>query len=608
MTFTTPTGRLRHALLATVLACAVALVGGFGATAGHAADPGAARTADPGPTVVGGTQAAQGEFPWIVRLSMGCGGALYTPTLILTAAHCVSGTGANTSITVTQGVVDLQDPARVTRTSDYVLQAPGYNGTGKDWALIRMSQPINGVPLLKLATDQSLHNGSFQLIGWGAASEGGSQQRYLLKATAPYITDTQCKSAGGSYANLVVDEEICAGDWTNGGVDTCQGDSGGPMTKRDAANEWIQIGIVSWGEGCARPGKPGVYTEVQHFATDICTNAATIGGCQTPPSGISVTNPGAQTSTVGSAVTPVGHTASGGTAPYAWSATGLPAGLSISSSTGQITGTPTTAGTSTVTVTATDSSSPAKSGSASYSWTVNPPTVPGCSGTNGTDFTINDNATVDSPIAISDCPGNAGAGATVEVHIVHTYIGDLLVQLVAPDGSLYTLHNRAGGSADDINQTYTVNLSSEVANGTWNLRVNDNANADTGRIDTWTLNLGGGTPAGCTGTNATDVAIPDNSTVNSTIALTGCTGNASATSTAEVHILHTYIGDLVVTLVAPDGSTYVLHNRAGGSADNINQTYTVNLSTEVRNGTWTLRVQDAATADTGTIDTWTLTL
>ena len=60
--------------------------------------------------------------------------------------------------------------------------------------------------------------------------------------------------------------------------------------------------------------------------------------------------------------------------------------------------------------------------------------------------------------------------------------------------------------------------------------------------------------------------------------------------------------------VAPDGSAYVLHTRAGGSADNINQTYTVNLSTEVRNGTWRLRVRDAASLDIGRIDGWTLTL
>jgi len=577
---------------------------------GAAAAPGQATDPDDGqvwPQVVGGTPAAQGEFPWMVRLSMGCGGAMYTQTLILTAAHCVDnlGTGPNTSVTVTWGVVDLQDPNRTTRTSNYIHVAAGYNGNGKDWALIRISQPINS-PLLKLATDTSLHSGNFTVAGWGAAQEGGGQQRFLLKADVPFITDTQCASASG-YSGLIFNEEICAGNWTNGGVDTCQGDSGGPMFKRNAANEWIQVGITSWGIGCARPQQPGVYTEVRFFANDICTAAASLGGCQAS-GGVSVSNPGAQTSTVGTAISAVNHTASGGTAPYSWSASGLPPGLSINSSTGSISGTPTTAGTYSVTVTATDSSSPAKTGSTSYSWTVNPVSTPGCSGTNGTDVTIPDLSTVESSITISGCAGNASAAATVEVHIIHTYIGDLIVTLVAPDGSTYVVHNRAGGSADNIHQTYTVNLSSEVANGTWRLRVQDAAAADVGRIDTWTLNLGGGGTPGCSGTNGTDVTIPDLSTVTSTIAISGCSGNASATSQVEVHIIHTYIGDLIVTLVAPDGSTYVLHNRAGGSADNIHQTYTVNLSSEVRNGTWTLRVQDAAFIDSGRIDSWTLRL
>jgi len=72
-----------------------------------------------------------------------------------------------------------------------------------------------------------------------------------------------------------------------------------------------------------------------------------------------------------------------------------------------------------------------------------------------------------------------------------------------------------------------------------------------------------------------------------------------------VHIAHTFIGDLIVNLVAPDGSTYLLHNRAGGGTDNLNQTYTVN---QPANGTWRLRVQDAAFADEGRIDSWTLSL
>jgi hypothetical protein len=114
-------------------------------------------------------------------------------------------------------------------------------------------------------------------------------------------------------------------------------------------------------------------------------------------------------------------------------------------------------------------------------------------------------------------------------------------------------------------------------------------------------------PPGCApATNGTNVTIPDHTTVQSSITISGCSGNASSASTIEVHIIHTYIGDLVVDLLAPDGSVYNLHNRSGGSANNIHTTYSRNLSGEVANGTWRLRVRDAATFDTGYIDSWTL--
>ncbi|MFE9629939.1 S8 family serine peptidase [Streptomyces sp. NPDC006463] len=103
------------------------------------------------------------------------------------------------------------------------------------------------------------------------------------------------------------------------------------------------------------------------------------------------------------------------------------------------------------------------------------------------DFAIADNATVESPITVSGVTGNAPATLKVGVNIVHTYIGDLKVDLVAPDGTVYTVHNRAGGSTDNINTVYTVNASSEVAVGTWKLRVNDNAGGDIGKIDSWNL-------------------------------------------------------------------------------------------------------------------------
>ncbi|WAZ26840.1 S8 family serine peptidase [Streptomyces cinnabarinus] len=106
---------------------------------------------------------------------------------------------------------------------------------------------------------------------------------------------------------------------------------------------------------------------------------------------------------------------------------------------------------------------------------------------NTADFAIGDNTTVESPITVSGVTGNAPATLKVGVNIVHTYIGDLKVDLIAPDGTVYTVHNRSGGSTDNISQVYTVNASAEAANGTWKLRVNDNAGGDTGRIDSWNV-------------------------------------------------------------------------------------------------------------------------
>ncbi|WP_318210572.1 MULTISPECIES: S8 family peptidase [unclassified Streptomyces] len=106
---------------------------------------------------------------------------------------------------------------------------------------------------------------------------------------------------------------------------------------------------------------------------------------------------------------------------------------------------------------------------------------------NLTDVAIADNATVESPITVSGVTGNAPATLKVGVDVKHTYIGDLKVDLVAPDGTVYTVHNRAGGGTDNLVQTFTVNASAEVANGVWKLRVNDNASQDTGRIDAWNL-------------------------------------------------------------------------------------------------------------------------
>ncbi|MFY1632515.1 S8 family peptidase [Solwaraspora sp. WMMB335] len=130
---------------------------------------------------------------------------------------------------------------------------------------------------------------------------------------------------------------------------------------------------------------------------------------------------------------------------------------------------------------------PETSHTATFTLTINGP--PGCSQTNATDYAITDHTTIESSVVISGCSGLARPNSTIEVSIYHTWIGDLTVSLIAPDGSAYVLHSRSGGSTDNIFQTYTRDLSSEVANGVWKLRVQDSASLDTGYLDSWTLNL-----------------------------------------------------------------------------------------------------------------------
>ncbi|MBP6748055.1 MAG: proprotein convertase P-domain-containing protein [Xanthomonadaceae bacterium] len=141
------------------------------------------------------------------------------------------------------------------------------------------------------------------------------------------------------------------------------------------------------------------------------------------------------------------------------------------------------AGTYTVTLTVTDNSG--LTHTASQAVTVAASEVQ--SYTNTTDVAITDLTTVYSTINVAGRNGAAPSNALVTVNIVHTYIGDLKVDLIAPDQSVYVLHNRTGGPTDNIFRTYQVNLSPEQLNGNWTLRVRDNDRADVGRIDSWSL-------------------------------------------------------------------------------------------------------------------------
>ena len=120
------------------------------------------------------------------------------------------------------------------------------------------------MPLITPSADQLFADGTpFVVTGWGATTEGGSKVRDLrFIDNLPFVTRTDC-NAPLSYNGAITENMICAGV-RSGGVDSCQGDSGGPLTFETGTAPKL-AGVVSWGEGCARPNKVGVYTRVANY-------------------------------------------------------------------------------------------------------------------------------------------------------------------------------------------------------------------------------------------------------------------------------------------------------------------------------------------------------
>ncbi len=225
------------------------------------------------PLIVGGTDAVKGELPFQVSIQSAsgshfCGGSLIKKNWVLTAAHCVASWKPQNKIVV--GLHDRNDKVGTESfTASRVIAHPQFNRQtlDYDYALLQLSGDSKFRTIDLNSTEIVIPDAGSQDVvnvwtsGWGALSEGSfGLPRILQKVEVPLVTAKAC-NAPTSYNGEITDRMICAG-LEAGGKDSCQGDSGGPLFTRQASGDFLLVGVVSWGEGCARANKYGVYSKV----------------------------------------------------------------------------------------------------------------------------------------------------------------------------------------------------------------------------------------------------------------------------------------------------------------------------------------------------------
>lgn len=281
-----------------VLALAASLALPFSA---YADVPGRFRCTDPAPAseqawestaapkrvrrarVIGGRDADPSVYPWQVAVrALGdlCGGSLIGRKFVLTAAHCVDRIQHNGGVVATHEplLVNRAEPSGgsrgESRRASHLYVHPDWRGRREpgmpgDVALIVLDSGFDIDPdqLAVLASERTdplfaPAQACAVVTGWGATGEDGRVAERLQFAEVPLTTTQACRDA---YPDEAISEHhLCAG-FTQGGVDSCQGDSGGPLVVRGGPRGWLQVGVVSWGYGCAERGHYGVYARVASY-------------------------------------------------------------------------------------------------------------------------------------------------------------------------------------------------------------------------------------------------------------------------------------------------------------------------------------------------------
>ncbi|XP_021794267.1 transmembrane protease serine 11E [Papio anubis] len=219
--------------------------------------------------IVGGTEVEEGEWPWQASLqwdgSHRCGATLINATWLVSAAHCFTTYKNPARWTASFGVTIT--PSKMKRGLRRIIVHEKYKYPSHDYdiSLAELSSPVpytNAVHRVCLPdASYEFHPGDVMFVtGFGALKNDGSSQNHLRQAQVTLIDTTTCNEPQ-AYNGAITPRMLCAGS-LKGKRDACQGDSGGPLVSSDARDIWYLAGIVSWGDECAKPNKPGVYTRV----------------------------------------------------------------------------------------------------------------------------------------------------------------------------------------------------------------------------------------------------------------------------------------------------------------------------------------------------------